>query len=48
MPKIGHIKRNEFVKNLNRLGFAGPFPGSKHQLMRSGDISVRLHIKIHE
>lgn len=42
MPRIGPIKRTDLVQYLRRLGFDGPFPGRKHQIMHKGDISLRI------
>jgi len=42
MPKIGPIKRNELIKYLRKLGFSGPYSGSKHQFMENGDLTLRL------
>jgi predicted RNA binding protein YcfA (HicA-like mRNA interferase family) len=42
MPKIGPIKRNGLIKYLRKLGFSGPYSGSKHQFMENGDLTLRL------
>lgn len=33
MSRWNPCKRGEFVRRLRRLGFEGPYSGSKHQLM---------------
>lgn len=42
MPRFGAISRADLIRYLRRLGFEGPFSGSKHQFMRRGDRTVRL------
>ncbi|HEY8325858.1 MAG TPA: type II toxin-antitoxin system HicA family toxin [Ktedonobacterales bacterium] len=42
MPALGPIKRRDLIRNLQRLGFTGPYAGGKHQLMRRGDVDVRI------
>jgi predicted RNA binding protein YcfA (HicA-like mRNA interferase family) len=42
MPVFGPTKRTELVRNLKRLGFAGPYSGGKHQFMYRGDVAVVL------
>ncbi|HZS01816.1 MAG TPA: type II toxin-antitoxin system HicA family toxin [Chloroflexota bacterium] len=42
MPRLGPIKRDELIACLRRLGFDGPFPGSKHALMVKGQRRVRI------
>ena len=34
------LSRRELIRRLRRLGFEGPFPGSKHDVMARGDDSV--------
>lgn len=34
MPAIGPIKRRDLIAYLRQLGFRGPTPRGKHQLMR--------------
>jgi hypothetical protein len=48
MPRLGPIRRADLIQYLRRLGFAGPFPGTKHQIMRRGEITVRnpTHTKV--
>ena len=33
MPPFGPIGRRDLVDALRRLGFAGPYPGGKHEFM---------------
>jgi predicted RNA binding protein YcfA (HicA-like mRNA interferase family) len=40
MPAFGPISRRELIRNLRRLGFAGPSSGGKHQIMQRGDVTV--------
>ena len=42
MAVFGPIKRQDLVRNLKKLGFAGPFSGGKHQFMYRGDVTVVL------
>ncbi len=42
MPRSGPTRRGDFIQYLRRLGFSGPFPGGKHQIMRKGDITLRI------
>jgi predicted RNA binding protein YcfA (HicA-like mRNA interferase family) len=42
MSKWNPCKRRDFIRKLKRLGFEGPYPGTRHQLMRYG--SRRLTI----
>lgn len=42
MPEIGPVSRRSLIRYLRRLGFTGPRPGSKHQIMDRGNISVRI------
>lgn len=37
MPPIGPISRRNLIRNLQRLGWTGPYPGGKHQYMSNGD-----------
>lgn len=36
MARIGPIRRRELIANLRRLGFDGPFPGGRHEIMTRG------------
>ena len=40
MPHWGPVSRRDLVKGLRALGFVGPFPGSRHELMRRGPVSL--------
>jgi len=42
MPRLGPTRRTDLIQYLGRLGFDGPFSGGKHQIMRKGDITVRI------
>ena len=42
MPRLGPIKRDAFIDKLKALGFEGPFPGSRHDLMKFGEYSQTL------
>ena len=42
MPQLGPIKRRDLIAYRRRLGFEGPFPGTRHALMRKGDLTVRI------
>ncbi len=33
MPRWTPCKRNDFIRKLRRLGFDGPFTGTRHQFM---------------
>ena len=34
MARISSISRRDLIKNLRQLGFTGPRPGARHQIMR--------------
>ena len=36
MPALGPVSRTELIAYLRRIGFDGPFPGDKHELMTRG------------
>ena len=38
--KLTPISRRELIRRLRKLGFDGPFPGSKHDVMARSDDSV--------
>jgi predicted RNA binding protein YcfA (HicA-like mRNA interferase family) len=42
MPRFGPVKRDDLIRYLRRLGFEGPFSGTKHQIMRKGVITLRV------
>ena len=44
--KLSPIHRRDFIKRLRKLGWEGPFPGKRHQMMRrvtpTGTIKVPI------
>ena len=40
MPRVGPVSRKELIATLRRLGFRGPFSGSRHQFMVRADRKV--------
>ena len=36
MPLFGAIKRRDLIRALKEFGFAGPFPGGKHEYLEKG------------
>ena len=42
MPRFGPIKRNDLIRCLKQLGFAGPYSGGKHQFMSKGTLTLRI------
>ena len=38
MPPIGPVKSRDLISFLGRLGFAGPYSGTKHQFMTKGPL----------
>ncbi len=42
MPKLGPIKRRDFITYMKQLGFEGPFAGGKHDYMQRGAHRVRI------
>ncbi len=38
--KLTPVSRRELIRKLRKLGFDGPYPGSKHDVMAKGDDSV--------
>jgi predicted RNA binding protein YcfA (HicA-like mRNA interferase family) len=42
MPRFGPIKRKDLIEYLRQSGFEGPYPGTKHQIMQKGDITIRV------
>ena len=42
MPPFVPVSRADLVKTMRRLGFAGPFQGTRHDFMRREDVTVRL------
>ena len=42
MPRIGPVRRKDFLFYLRQLGFEGPYAGSRHQIMRKGMQTIRV------
>ena len=42
MPTFGPIKRKDLIRYLKKIGFEGPYAGSKHQFMVKEDITIRI------
>ena len=42
MPRIGPIRRKDFVYCLRKLRFEGPYAGGKHQIMQKGTQTIRV------
>ena len=42
MPRLGPIKRRDFVRRLTELGFDGPSGGPDHEFMVRGDLVIRI------
>jgi hypothetical protein len=42
MPALGPISRRELISNLRKLGFSGPYRGTKHQIMQRGTVTGRI------
>lgn len=42
MPAFGPVKRGDLIRYLRKLGFEGPYSGTKHQYMVKDDITVRI------
>jgi len=42
MPPFAPISRKELSYFLRKAGFAGPYPGSKHEIMRRGPLSIAM------
>ncbi len=40
--RLTAVKRTRFVQRLRELGFEGPFPAGKHQIMRRGNQTIRV------
>ena len=43
MPKFGPIKRRDLIRCLRQLGFDGPEPGTRHQIMVKGSTKESIH-----
>jgi len=42
MPPFGPITRRKLIRALSDAGFAGPFPGSDHEVMSKGELKVTI------
>lgn len=42
MPRFGPVSRQDLISYLRQYGFAGPFAGTRHQLMIKDDITIRI------
>jgi len=42
MPRIGPIRRKDFLFYLRRMGFEGPYAGGRHQIMQRGAQTIRV------
>ena len=42
MPRIGPIRRKDFLYYLRQLGFEGPYAGGKHLMMQKGKQTIRV------
>lgn len=42
MPPFGPINRRELVYYLQQMGFQGPAPGTRHQIMVKGTLRLRI------
>ncbi|MEA2176435.1 MAG: hypothetical protein QOD00_4027 [Blastocatellia bacterium] len=42
MPRFGPIKRQDLIRLLKQVGFAGPYSGGRHQFMVKGNITLRI------
>lgn len=40
--RLAPVSREDFIRGLRELGFTGPFPGRKHQIMRRHDKTIRV------
>ena len=41
MPTFGPVSRRNLIRHLRELGYDGPHPGGRHQVMRRGHIRIR-------
>jgi len=39
---LKNISRRELIKNFRKLGFEGPYSGSKHEFMKKGHLKIRI------
>lgn len=42
MPRFGPTSRRELINNLRELGFVGPLPGTRHEVMLKGTHKLRI------
>ncbi len=42
MPRLGPIKRDDLIRYLKELGFAGPYSGARHQFMIKNGLRLRI------
>lgn len=42
MPHFGPISRADLIRALKSLGFTGPWPGGKHQIMLRGEFKLPI------
>jgi predicted RNA binding protein YcfA (HicA-like mRNA interferase family) len=42
MPRIGPIRRRDLIYYFRRLGFSGPQPRGKHEVMRKGTLTLTI------
>ncbi len=42
MPRLGPIKRRDFIGYLKIAGFSGPYSGGKHQFMIKDDLVLHI------
>ncbi len=42
MPRLGPIKRQDFIRYLRQLGFEGPYSGGKLQFMIKGSLTLAI------
>ena len=40
MPKFGPISRRDLIRHFRKLGFIGPYPGTKHPVMVKGQLKI--------
>lgn len=42
MPQVGPLSRRQLIRHLRALGFDGPEPGGKHQVMTRGSVTLTI------
>ena len=42
MPVFGPVSRRDLIHHLRDLGFDGPHPGRRHQVMRRGRLQISI------